>query len=176
MRAFKLFLVTLGMLLVASCSNPTLEDYRQSTPEFDFKTFFNGDLMAYGVVQDYSGKVTRKFTVSMKASWQGNQGVIDEDFVYDDGEKQKRIWRVTVFEDGRIEGTADDVIGIAKGQSAGSAFYWRYQLDIPYQDSQLTVTLDDWMFLVDEKRLINRTAIEKWGIEVGQVLLVMEKP
>ncbi|WP_404343939.1 DUF3833 domain-containing protein [Pseudoalteromonas mariniglutinosa] len=166
---------TTWLLLLASCSAPDVSHYKGTQPEFDFKQFFSGKLKAYGVVQDYKGELTRSLVVEMDARWDGNQGVIEEDFVYDDGETQKRIWRITLNDDNTLTGTADDVIGIAQGASEGSVFHWTYSLELPYDGTTIEVNFDDWMYLVTQSRLINRTAIDKFGIEVGEVTLVIEK-
>ena len=163
------------LLLLISCSAPNVEHYKNTSPNFDFKTFFSGNLKAYGVVQDFKGELTRKLVVDMNATWDGNQGVIEEDFVYDDGETQKRIWKITLNEDNSLTGSADDVIGTAKGRSDGSVFHWNYDVELPYDGSTLKVNFDDWMYLVTQSRLINRTSIVKFGVEVGEVTLVIEK-
>lgn len=64
---------------------------------------------------------------------------------------------------------------MAKGKSNGSVFHWNYDVEIPYKESTLSVNFDDWMYLVTQSRLINRTSIVKFGIEVGEVTLVIEK-
>jgi hypothetical protein len=173
-RITTLFLLSCTFLL-SSCAAPDVEYYQGSQPEFNFKHFFSGKLKAYGVVQDYKGELTRKMVVDMNASWDGNNGVIEEDFVYDDGETQRRVWNITLNADNTLTGTAGDVIGLAKGKSNGSVFHWQYTLKLPYGDDTIEVNLDDWMYLVTQSRLINRTAIDKFGIEVGEVTLVIEK-
>lgn len=175
MNLIKSFFVICLAAALSSCSAPDVEVYKGSQPEFNFKSFFTGKLKAYGVVQDYKGELTRKLVVDMDASWQGNKGVIEEDFVYDDGETQKRIWYITLNDDGSISGEASDVIGIASGRSSGSVFQWNYDVEISYKDDTLETHFDDWMYLVTPTRLINRTSISKFGIEVGQVTLVIEK-
>ncbi|AYM88701.1 DUF3833 domain-containing protein [Pseudoalteromonas agarivorans] len=172
---FKQLCILMAALFLVSCSAPKVEYYNSSNPEFDFKAFFSGDLKAYGVVQDYKGELTRKLVVTMNARWEGNEGVIEEDFVYDDGETQKRIWYVTLNDDNSLVGRADDVFGIATGKSAGSVFHWNYNVALPYDGSTLEVNFDDWMYLVTQSRLINRTSIVKFGVEVGEVTLVIEK-
>lgn len=171
----KSILVGTCALFLISCSAPSVDHYKNTSPEFDFKTFFTGNLKAYGVVQDFKGELTRKLVVDMHASWEGNQGIIEEDFVYDDGETQKRIWKVTLNNDNSLTGTADDVLGTAKGKSDGSVFHWNYDVELPYDGSTLEVNFDDWMYLVTQTRLINRTSIVKFGVEVGEVTLVIEK-
>lgn len=174
-NSFTKMLILACTLFLVSCSAPKVEHYNDSNPEFDFKSFFNGKLKAYGVVQDYKGELTRKLVVEMNATWEGNQGVIEEDFVYDDGETQKRIWYVTLNNDNSLIGRADDVLGTATGKSAGSVFHWNYNVALPYDGSALEVNFDDWMYLVTQSRLINRTSIVKFGVEVGEVTLVIEK-
>ncbi|MFY8274805.1 DUF3833 domain-containing protein [Pseudoalteromonas sp. SSDWG2] len=170
----KKFLLGALVYLLVGCS-ASIDDYEGSEPNFDFKRFFNGDLVAYGVVQDYTGMVTRRFKVDMQASWQGDNGIIDEQFYYQDGETDERVWKIALGEDGTLTGTANDVIGVAKGETKGGAFHWQYTLAIPHDGDTLEVNLDDWMFLVTETRLINRTTIDKLGIEVGEITLVIEK-
>lgn len=162
-------------LFLASCAAPDVEHYKGSSPEFNFKQFFNGKLKAYGVVQDFKGELTRKLVVDMDASWEGNVGIIEEDFIYDDGETQRRVWTITLNNDNTLTGTASDVLGIAKGESSGSVFHWTYSLELLVDGSQIEVNFDDWMYQVTDSRLINRTSIDKFGIEVGEVTLVIEK-
>ncbi|AZG74353.1 DUF3833 domain-containing protein [Shewanella livingstonensis] len=169
-----------GLLLgVMSCSSASIEDYQQTTPTLDLVTFFDGKLTAAGIVQDFSGKVTRKFTVTMEAHWtdspEGKQGVINEWFIYDDGEKQTRVWKITDKGNGVYQGTANDILGIAEGESRGSALRWRYDMQLAVDGSEYEVHFDDWMFLVDNKTIINKSDIIKFGITVAQVTLVISK-
>ncbi len=168
--------LSLVALLLGACSTVGIYDYAGTGPELDLKTFFDGDLKAYGIVQDYNGKVTRRFRADIKASWKNDEGILDEVFWFDDGERSTRLWRLQDLGDGRYVGTAGDVVGQAAGQVRGSAFRWQYDLIIPFGDDELQVRLDDWLYLVTENRLLNRTSIRKFGIEVGEVTLVIENP
>ncbi|KPV94900.1 hypothetical protein AN214_03076 [Pseudoalteromonas sp. P1-9] len=162
-------------ILISACSSPDINDYTGTSPELKLERFFNGKLTAHGVVLDRSGALTRRFSVDLLGTWQEDKGKLEEWFVYDDGEKQTRTWYLENLGDGNYKGTANDVVGTAMGMAKGSALYWRYQLVIDYQGEPLEVTLDDWMFLINEKRLINRTEIIKFGIKVGEVILTIEK-
>ncbi|MCF6458958.1 DUF3833 domain-containing protein [Pseudoalteromonas sp. MMG024] len=162
-------------ILISACSSPDINDYTGTSPELKLERFFNGKLTAHGVVLDRSGALTRRFSVDLLGTWQEDKGKLEEWFVYDDGEKQTRTWYLENLGDGNYKGTANDVVGTAMGMAKGSALYWRYQLVINYQGEPLEVTLDDWMFLINEKRLINRTEIIKFGIKVGEVILTIEK-
>ena len=163
------------VLTLAGCSNPSLSDYQQTTPKLELERFFNGELVAYGMVLDRSGKLTRRFNVDLVASWQGNQGIIDEKFYFDDGEQTTRIWRLTKIAANKYQGQADDVIGLASGETSGSALYWQYDMTINVDGTDYQVTLDDWMYLLDENRLFNKTDILKLGFKVGEIVLFIEK-
>lgn len=171
----KRLLIVALTILISACSSPDINDYTSTSPDLKLEQFFNGTLTAHGVVLDRSGALTRRFSVDLLGTWQEDKGKLEEWFVYDDGEKQTRTWYLENLGDGNYKGTANDVVGTAMGTAKGSALYWRYQLVINYQGEPLEVTLDDWMFLINEKRLINRTEIIKFGIKVGEVILTIEK-
>lgn len=168
-------LLIVSMTLLAACSQVNVGDYRGTRPVLDLKTFFDGELAAYGILADRSGRVTRKFSARIMASWQDDEGTLVEHFVYDDGEEEDRTWRLVYHGNDRYTGTADDVVGTASGQTAGSAFNWRYSLDVPWREDSIVVNLDDWLYLVDDNHLINRTALRKFGFRVGELTLVIEK-
>ncbi|TNF13755.1 MAG: DUF3833 family protein, partial [Vibrionaceae bacterium] len=105
----------------------------------------------------------------------GDTLTLIEDFVFDDGEESQRVWTITRTGDGHYQGTADDVIGVATGQEIGNALQWQYDFLLKTDDSEVTVSFDDWLFRQDEKRLFNVTTIRKFGLEVGKVTLFFEK-
>lgn len=171
----KLFLGCLMIGWLSSCSSVEVTDYKDTTPTLVLESFFNGPLKASGVVHDFSGKVIRKFNVTMEASWQGNEGVINEWFVYDDGETQTRVWKIIALGNGQYTGTAGDILGTALGQSSGSALRWKYDMLLPVDGDEYQVHFDDWMFLVNDNTIINQSDIIKFGVTVAQVTLVIQK-
>ncbi|SIQ47231.1 Protein of unknown function [Shewanella morhuae] len=171
----KLFLSCLMIGWLSSCSSVEVTDYKDTTPTLVLESFFNGPLKASGVVHDFSGKVIRKFNVTMEANWQGNEGVINEWFVYDDGETQTRVWKIKALGNGQYTGTAGDILGTALGQSSGSALRWKYDMLLPVDGDEYQVHFDDWMFLVNDNTIINQSDIIKFGITVAQVTLVIQK-
>jgi hypothetical protein len=171
--------VALGVvvLLLAGCaSGPTPADYARETPQLDLRNYFNGPLTAHGLFTDRSGKVVRRFSVEMTGSWNGNQGVLAEDFTYSDGKKERRVWRLTDHGNGRYSGRADDVVGEAIGQAAGNALNWRYTLALPVDGRIWEVQFDDWMYLMDERVMLNKAVMSKFGITLGDVTLAFTKP
>lgn len=160
--------------VLVGCSSK-IEDYEGVEPTLHLDQFFVGDLVAYGMVQDRSGKVTQRFRADIDASWDGPNGVLDEVFYWDDGREQTRVWQLTKTADNTYVGTAGDVVGEARGTTAGNALHWVYQLEVPFRDGTIAVTLDDWMFLLDEDRLINKTEMRKFGFRVGEITIFIER-
>lgn len=164
-----------SMLVLGGCSTQHIDHYRQEKPVLDLQQYFNGVLDAYGVFTDRSGTVVKRFTVVMRCSWQGDEGVLDEDFRYSDGTTQKRIWRLKKLADGRYTGTADDVVGTAQGQARGNAFYWTYTLSLPVDGSVYDVKFDDWMYLMTDTVMLNKATMSKFGVRLGEVTLSFTK-
>jgi Protein of unknown function (DUF3833) len=166
----------LGLSGLAGCSSsPVVADYAAAKPVLDLKTYFNGTVRAHGMFSDRSGKVLRRFTVNMDCRWTGEEGVLDELFTYADGSTERRIWRLKHLGGGRYTGRADDVVGEAAGQTAGNAFQWRYTLKLPVDGRVWEVDFDDWMFLIDERVMLNRATMSKFGFRLGEVQLVFTK-
>ena len=156
---------------LASCAGPQVQNYAQEKPLLDLRTYFNGTIDAWGLFTDRSGQVVKRFTVVMDCSWKGDEGVLDEAFVYADGTQQRRIWRLKALPDGRYTGQADDVIGQAAGQVSGNAFRWTYTLALPVDGRVWHVDFDDWMYLMDDRVMLNKASMSKWGVQLGEVTL-----
>lgn len=171
LRASSLILL---LILITSCS-AKLTDYEETTPTFDIKRYFTGDLIAYGMVQDYSNQVTRRFCVELKGTWDNNQGELAEVFYFNDGEVSYRTWQLTKLSNDEYTGTADDVVGIATGKQLGYAFQWQYQLLVPIDERTYQFTMDDWMYQFDEHRVFNRTTMAKFGLKVAEITLFFDK-
>jgi len=161
-----------------SCSNIKPKDYQANEPKIDIRTYLNGKIKAWGMLEDRSGKVTRRFVVDMEGKWQGNDGVLEEYFTFDDGEKSKRIWTIKFSDDHNFTATAGDVIGNAKGSQYGNAMRMNYVLDLVVDKEKQTkykVSLDDWMYLLDDQTLVNKSTIKKFGITFGKLTIFFKK-
>jgi hypothetical protein len=166
--------VTLGLLL-SGCSSVKVSDYADRTPQLQLEDFFSGQLTAHGVVKDRGGKVIRYFNADIKAYWEGPVGTLEEDFVFDDGEKQRRVWTLTRQPDGRYIGTAGDVVGEGIAEVAGNSMFLKYVLEVAYGDGSIDLAIDDRMYLVQPDILINESVMTKFGIRVGEIVLVIKK-
>ncbi len=166
-------------LLVVACAAPIPADYAAEKPLLDLREYFNGNLVAHGIFTDRQGKVVRRFTVQLKGSWQGDEGVLDEAFTYSDGKTEKRVWHLRKLPDAngqaRYSGQAGDVVGTAEGQAAGNALRWSYTLRMPVDGREIDVQFDDWMYLMDERVMLNKAVMSKFGVRLGEVTLSFYK-
>jgi hypothetical protein len=168
-------LLILSIGILSACASVSVTDYAKNRPNLVLEEFFNGSLRAHGIVKDWSGQVIRYFNASIDASWEQGVGTLDENFVFDDGEMQQRIWIITKDDTGKYIGTANDVIGSSELKVAGNSLFLNYVLRIPYGDGTLDLSIDDRMYLVSENVLINESVMTKWGFQVGEIVLVIEK-
>ena len=167
--------VAVTLLLLTGCSAMKIDDFADTGPEFVPEEYFLGQTKAWGFFQDRFGTVRREFVVYIHGYMDGDVLVLDEDFVYADGEIDKRIWRIRYLGDGRYEGEADDIIGTAEGERRGKAMRWGYDFDLAVGDRTWRVTFDDWMLRQDEGVMINKTTVSKWGFTLGEVFIFFQK-
>lgn len=167
-----IILLCLGL---ASCSGVDVRNYSQEKPTLELREFFEGRVEAWGIFQKRSGQVAKRFHVVINGHSEGDKLILDESFTYSDGTKQKRVWTLTPDGPGQWRGTAGDVVGEARGEVAGNTLRWKYVLRLPVDGEVYDVELDDWMYLMDDKTLINRSYMSKFGVEVGQITLFFRK-
>ncbi len=161
-------------LCLGGCAAVSPADYAAESPKLDLAVYFNGKVDGWGMVQDRSGKVVRRMVVEIDCTWRGNEGVLDESFVWSDGKTEKRVWRIRKEGD-RYVGTAGDVVGEAQGAAAGNALQWRYTLKLPADLGGHEMSMDDWMWMVDDKTLTNRTAMKKFGLTFAEITIFFRK-
>jgi hypothetical protein len=174
---FALVFVVLAFFLSASgCSLVDVKGYAGQQPEFDLFEYFNGQTRGWGIVQNRKGEVLRQFVVDI-AGTIGADGelVLDEQFVWNDGEHSERIWTITRTGDHDLSGRAADVVGAAAGAVYGNALYWTYILNLEARGSTWKVRFDDWMFLQSDGVLLNRATMSKFGFELAQVTIAFKQ-
>ena len=173
MLRIRFMFLVLVLSAAAGCSQVRVSDYSGFEPRMDMEEFFSGTLTAHGVVKNRGGRVIRSFSADIAAQWQDGEGVLDEDFVFDDGERDKRVWTLRPSGEGRYIGTAGDVVGQGRLQVAGNRVFLDYVLRVPYGDGTVDVRVDDRMYLLAPGVLLNESTMTKFGVEVGSILLVI---
>ena len=171
MKIIKSILLLISLFLITSCSkNNSMkpEDFKNKEPRLIIEEYLSGNVKAWGVLQNRSGKVTRQFSADLNGKWDGK-------FNWDDGEVQNRQWQITKIDENNYEGTAGDVVGKAKGYSYGPAFKFEYVLLVPVKGKEIKITFDDWIFKQDDRVAINRATMTKFGFKVAELTVVFVK-
>ena len=152
-----------------------IEKFKGSQPTLTLEDYFEGKTEAWGMFHDRFGNLKRTFKVDITGTIESNTLMLDEKFLYDDGEQDSRIWTIKILGNNQYSGTASDVVGEAKGISEGNALNWKYKLNLKVGDSTILVDFDDWMFLQDRNILMNRAEVKKWGLNIGVVSITFLK-
>lgn len=169
-------LLSTATLMLSGCGGFTTEDYAEVKPKLDIRQYLNGPLTAKGILYDYSGKADLMFHVKMTGTWKGNDGTLQEHFTYSDGRTEERSWKIHFTDDQHFIATAGDLIGEAKGSQHGNTVNMRYRLNATRASGDtITLSMDDWMYLIDANTLINRTKMRKFGLTVGELVITFEK-
>ena len=175
-KTFRILLISLIIFLLYGCSSINMKDFENKTPKLNLFEFFKGETVAYGIFEDRFGKLRRQFRVKINGSVNQNILTLDEKFIYDDGEKATRVWKIKKLNETKnlikYEGSADDVEGLATGSSIGNALNWSYDIYLNIKGSNLKVKFNDWIYKQDSNVAINRAYVSKFGIDIGSVTLV----
>ena len=154
---------------------PALGGGQKGAPPFAPQQFFNGKLSSWGVFQDPLGRTALQFTMHADANWQGNTGMMHEQFVFSDGSKKERFWTFRMTDASHFIGTAPDVDGEAEGVVRNNALHWIYTIRMPINGHDIPVRFDDWLYPTDAKHLFSKVHIRKWGLPVGELTMFFAK-
>ncbi len=171
-------LIAIVILFILSACSVSIDgrNYEQTGQPFNLFSFFEGEVKAWGIVQDRDGNLLQRFEVDIKGTVNGDTLTLDETFYYSIGNgPHERTWTIMKDTNGSYGGSATDIPGPAKGTAFGNAFNWRYKMELPVDNTSYNVSFDDWIWAFDEKRIINRSYIKKFGIVWSDVTIFMEK-
>ena len=177
MKRIKFIFALVTLILLTSCSVNDMKpiDFKDQKPRLIIEDYLSGNVKAWGILQNRSGKVTRQFSADLNGKWDGKQLILDEKFIWNDGEIQNRKWKIDKIDEHNYEGTASDVVGTAKGYSYGPTFKFEYVLLVPVKGREIKITFDDWIFMQDERVAINRAKMTKFGFKVAELTVMFVK-
>jgi len=165
------------LLFLSGCSAIDMKAYRDNQPQLDLFEYFSGETQGWGIVQNRKGELTRQFVVDIHGTINDKgQLILEEDFIWNDGEETTRTWLLTKDDQHSFSGTAQDVVDRASGVLYGNVLNWKYRLLLNVDGTDWQVTFDDWMFQVSDELLLNRAVMSKFGIQLGEVTIVFKKP
>lgn len=182
----KKFLSSLAIITCAislsSCAyfqgNKKVEElsFLEKAPKIDIRNFFKGDIEAFAITQDQNGKITNSYIAKMTGKWEDNKGVLQQNFVYEDGKKDSRTWLIDVSEDGLSFGAVGhDVIEPAQGRQLGNAMQMNYPLSFLREGVKQKINFEDNFYLVDSRSLIGTSLMRKNGTIIGKSIISFKK-
>jgi len=179
MNMFLMILIGFGLSLLtyagvnqfASFRSQKPTDYADQLPIFDIREVLNGEMITEGMIYGPTGKVASRFVATMNAEWVGDSGTMTENFVYSSGREQNRAWAFSMTgKDGLFTATAPDIIGVAQGQQLGATVRLTYKIVLPEDAGGHVLNVVDWMYLLENGSVINRSEFRKFGIKVAELV------
>jgi hypothetical protein len=150
-------------------------DLADRGPRFDLRTHLSGPILCEGVIYGPTGRVTSRFVADMEGTWDGNTGILKERFRYDSGRTQDRYWKLTVGNDGAIRAEAPDVVGAGEGRAEGPGVQLRYRIKLDEEAGGHVLDVTDWMYLMENGTIMNRSQFTKFGITVAELVATMRR-
>lgn len=167
--------MTLATATITACAGrPAVPLDEAAIEPFVVERDLAGKTVGEGSFSAING-TNRSFTAYLDGSWDGETLTLVEDFEYDDGETDKKTWRLTKLENGEYSGTREDVVGTARGYMDGEAFRLEYTVVLPGEDGGkgMTVKFRDVLVRQADGVIINKATVGKWGFRVGKVDLTI---
>ena len=149
------------------------DDLGTAGPHFDLRQTLNGPLLCEGLIYGPTGRVASRFVAQMTASWDGNTGTLKERFHYDSGTVQDRVWTLHLTPDGAIRAEAPDVVGTGSGRAKGAAVMMNYRIRLTPEAGGHVLKVTDWMYLMENGTIMNRSQFTKFGITVAELVATM---
>jgi Protein of unknown function (DUF3833) len=172
-------LLTLALVVLASrligfrTQKPA--DFATAGTAFDLRQHLNGPIQCEGVIYGPLGRVSSRFVADMLGTWHGNTGTLAESFRYDSGAVQERCWTLQVDDAGTIRADAPDLVGTGGGTAHGPAVQLRYRIKLDASAGGHVLDVIDWMYLMENGTIMNRSQFRKFGIKVAELIATMRK-
>jgi len=171
--------VAFGLVLLrrhfAEFPGQTPEKYADGLSTFELKDHLNGKMICEGIIYGPLGSVTSSFVADLDVTWEGDTGLMEETFHYNDGTTQDRAWKIHLKENGTFALTADDVIGRGRGHASGLAVQMKYRIRLPEDSGGHVLDAVDWMYLTPNGTIMNRSQFRKFGFRVAELVATFRR-
>jgi hypothetical protein len=161
----------LALLALSGCDNAKpVGAFAGTAPPFDPVTFWTGHTHSWGVVENRIGGPTETVATDCIGTPEGTDGVhMVQTLTEGDGTVTHRDWHMKRVSPNHFVATANDMDGQAAGESAGRVFHWRWFWARKPGSALQTVSMDQWMYLMPDGTMMNRTTISKFGFILAEV-------
>ena len=139
--------------------------------QFVPEDFFSGELKASGMFIDRFGNIQKRFSADVVCEPANDGFVLNENFTFDDGTTEKRIWEIKRTSDKSYVGLTDDVRNQAKGTLTAIGLLWRYDFYLELFGRRVLVNFDDKMIMQSSDVVLNHATITKFGLKLGELFI-----
>ena len=133
--------------------------------------FFSGELKASGMFIDRFGNIQKRFSADVSCQPANDGFVLNENFTFDDGTTEKRIWEIQRTSDKSYVGLTDDVKDKAKGTLTNIGLLWRYDFYLELFGRRVLVNFNDKMIMQSSDVVLNHATITKFGLKLGELFI-----
>ena len=133
---------------------------------FTLERYFTGKTSAHGSFRAING-VKRSFVVDLTGRWDGKTLTLSEDFVFDDGTRDRKTWRFVKTGPKSYKGTREDVIGETSVRLNGNVARFSYLVYLNGAQKKNRVRFHDTMTLKPDGILLNTALVTKFGLPVA---------
>ncbi len=166
----RLLVFTLVCLTMAGCSTMRPSDFARHKPVFDPLAFFTGRAESTGVMENRRGVPVKRVRTWTQGTWKNDVLHLEQELVFDDDRPTHRSWQLRRIDTHHFEGTANDMVGKARGEAHGNVFHWSFILATQPGNPLANVRMSQWMHLQpDGRTMLNHTTISKAGVVLRQV-------
>lgn len=165
-----------ALLFASACaSRPAIPEGPLAEQPFAIERDLLGFTVGRGTFKSITG-ADRAFSAYLNGSYENGVFTLVEDFQFDDGEKDRKTWRLTRQPDGSWRGTREDVVGEAIGFMDGPALRLEYKIDLPSGNGKLRrVGFRDVLILQADGAVYNKAKVGWRGFNVGGVELTIRR-
>ncbi len=163
-------LTALGMTLLTACATPP-EAPATARSTLVLEEFFPGRTTGEGVFVNAWSGARRPFEVTIDGTWDGRTLTLVEDFVFADGERDRKTWTFVRTAPGVYSGTREDVVGTARAWTDGKVVRLEYTVKL----GGWNVDFSDVLALESPETVLNTATVGKWMLRVGRVELRLRR-
>ena len=161
-------LVLSSLLLLAVLAAPA------AAADFRLEKYFAGRTVADGRFSAING-VSRTFKVRLTGTWNGKRLKLIEDFVYSDGERDRKTWHFTKTGINTYSGTREDVRGVALVTVTGNTARFSYDVYLDGAARKNLVRFHDTMVLNADGTVLNTAYVTKYGFPVARTRVAFRR-
>jgi Protein of unknown function (DUF3833) len=173
--ARRLFLAAGIYLLLAACASAPADPAPPTIPVTLTEAFMGGST-GQGHFRVWVTGDERRFTARLNGtlSNQGNRLTVVEDFVYDDGEKNRLTWVFDRSGPTTWTGKREDTVGLAQVVEEDGLIRLTYTADFASPSGVTRLGFADVIYRRPDGVIVNDAVVSRAGIPVGAVQFIIQ--